>query len=237
MKRTIGWVAGVALILFCAGCAGVKSVDEGADAERKRMLSTNEELRGEIKTLQTRYDLAQQTVTERENTIRELDAQIAGLKQDLSRQKIRTEEIQEALAKEKTRARLKDETIGDSKPRKTDVDRVPPGTNLREQRKEVREAAKTEKADTAVKRIRLKVLSGNGKIATAIRAAKQLAGLGYTVDKIDLAPRSNFRTSILYYAAGYEKEAQNLRNRIGSDLEMKPMTWTSEFPLILVSAK
>ncbi len=238
MIRGTRCLAIMAMVLFCSGCAALKYFDGSSEEERKLFSSSKQELRQEADAAKSQYEKEKQLSAERENTIRKLNAEVSELKGDLAQKKTQLEELQESVAKENARARLQDETLRDAaKKQEGPVVAVPSKSTSGEIRKEAREGTKTEGRERSASAIRLKVLSGNGKMAVAVRAAKKLAALGYKVAKIDLAPRSNFHGLTLYYTAGYEKEAQQLRKKFGADMEIKPMTWASEFPLILVAAR
>jgi len=238
MMRTIRWLAIVPLILFCSGCTALQYFDGSSEEERRLFSSSKEELRREAVAAKSQYEKEKQLSTEREGTIRKLNAELAELKTDLSQKQTQLQELQESVAKENARARLRDETIRDAAKKQEEA--AAPASSKSAAgglRRETREGTKTEGKERTASTIRVKVLSGNGKMTVAVRAAKKLAALGYHVAKIDLAPRTNFRGLTLFYAAGYEKDAQQLRKKFRTDMEIKPMTWGSEFPLILVAAR
>lgn len=85
------------------------------------------------------------------------------------------------------------------------------------------------------KMVKVKVLSGNGKISSAKAVFKKLAALGYRVENIGKAPRSNFNVTMVYYAPGYQGEAQRMAAHLGSDAVSKPLTWSSTFHIIVVT--
>ncbi len=237
MRKT-GWLAIAVLILFCPGCTVMKHFDGSSEEERRLFSSSRQELLQEVNTARSQYEKEKQVSAERENTIRRLNAEVSDLKTDLSQKKAQLQELQESVAKEDARARLQAETLRDTtKKQEEAATPVLPKSAAGGLRRENREGAGLEGKERSAPAIRLKVLSGNGKMAAAVRAAKRLSALGYRVGKIDLAPRANFRGLTLYYADGYEEEAQLLRKKFGTDMEVKPMTWASAFPLILVAAR
>jgi len=238
MMRRTRWLAIVTLFLFCSGCTALQYFDGSSEEERKLFSSSKEELRREATAAKNQYEKEKQLSAEREGTIRKLNAEVSELKMDLSQKQTQLQELQESVAKENARARLQDETLRDAaKKQEGSAAQVSPKSAAEELRKETREGTGIEGKERTASTIRMKVLSGNGKMAAAVRTAKKLAALGYKVAKIDLAPRTNFRGFTLYYAAGYEKDAQQLRKRFSADMEIKPMTWASEFLLILVAAR
>ena len=86
-----------------------------------------------------------------------------------------------------------------------------------------------------LKSIRLKVLSGEGKIDSARRMAKRLAAMGYKVESVGMAESSDYPANTVYFAANSKKEAKALASRLGKDTILKPLTWKSVFSLIVVT--
>ena len=85
--------------------------------------------------------------------------------------------------------------------------------------------------------LRIKVLSGNGDLHSAGKMANELEKMGYNIEEIDYAPRSNFLDNILYFAAKYQKEAEDLAFKSGSINILKPVTWPSVFDFIVVTGQ
>jgi hypothetical protein len=82
---------------------------------------------------------------------------------------------------------------------------------------------------------KIKVLIGNKRRASAEKLAVQLDSIGYTIDRIDLAPRSNFQQLTIYYKEGFKALAHELGRRLGDDFIDKKLSWESQFDLILVT--
>jgi hypothetical protein len=83
--------------------------------------------------------------------------------------------------------------------------------------------------------LKLKVLSGTGKISSAKKMSKTLGSMGYKSEKVDLAPRSNFKQNTVYYAKGFEATANDIKKRLGGTAITKPLSWNSQFDIIVVS--
>lgn len=86
-----------------------------------------------------------------------------------------------------------------------------------------------------LKSIRLKVLSGEGKIDSARRMAKRLTAMGYRVENVGMAEGSDYPANTVYFAADYKREAKALASRLGKDTIVKPLTWKSVFGIIVVT--
>ena len=86
--------------------------------------------------------------------------------------------------------------------------------------------------------IAIKILSGTGDIAIAKQMAKHLNFLGYDITTLDVAPRSNFTNNTIYFADTAKGQAEAL----AAELEntgpiLKPLSWSSQFDVILVAVK
>lgn len=89
--------------------------------------------------------------------------------------------------------------------------------------------------EVTIKALRMKVLSGNGKLSAARDMSTKITKMGYKIDDIGLASRSDFKMTTIYYAPEYRKEADNLAARLGGEAVSKLMTWPSVFHIILVA--
>jgi outer membrane murein-binding lipoprotein Lpp len=85
--------------------------------------------------------------------------------------------------------------------------------------------------------VKIKVLSGTGNIASARNMANALDRMGYKSDSVALAPRSNFEENTVYYAKGFQTTAEEIKKKLGSRTIIKPLSWNSEFDIIVVSAE
>ncbi|MFH1675108.1 MAG: LytR C-terminal domain-containing protein [Pseudomonadota bacterium] len=84
-------------------------------------------------------------------------------------------------------------------------------------------------------KLKIKVLIGNRQRASAERLAVQLQILGYTVDRIDAAGRSNFEKLTIYYKKGFKALAQEIGRSLGKDFIDKELSWESRFDLIMIT--
>ena len=86
-----------------------------------------------------------------------------------------------------------------------------------------------------LKSIRMKVLSGEGKIDSAKRMAKRLTAMGYKVETVGMAESADYPANTVYFTAKYKKEAKALASRLGKETIVKPLTWKSVFSIIVVT--
>lgn len=83
--------------------------------------------------------------------------------------------------------------------------------------------------------LKIKVLSGNGNLDSAKSLAEKLRGMGYGVQMIDRAPRSDFDSTTIYFAPNREDEAGHLMFNMGGNPILKPLSWPTTFDLIVVT--
>jgi len=108
---------------------------------------------------------------------------------------------------------------------------------VRKLQKELQPGEKQKTAEAqgqAVKKdLKIKILAGNTRLSSARALSKKLSEAGYSVDRVDRAPRS-FAMTTVFHAAGMENEAGQVAQRIGPHAVTKPMTWNSVYQLIIV---
>ena len=88
---------------------------------------------------------------------------------------------------------------------------------------------------SALKSLQIKVLSGDGKLPSAKRMAQKLIQMGYKVEAIDLAPRSNIKKNTVFYSEDCRQEAGHISKQLGGNTIIKPLSWPSVFNLIIVT--
>jgi len=106
-----------------------------------------------------------------------------------------------------------------------------------EKKKTTEEQPAIQGKEVDLKTLKVKVLSGNGKLSSAREMSKKLIRMGYKIEDIDLAPRKDFTVNTIYFASNYQKEAQHLAARLGGKTISKPMTWSSNFHIIVVGVQ
>ena len=88
-----------------------------------------------------------------------------------------------------------------------------------------------------MRKIKIKVLSGNGNLDSAKEMAKKLGHMGYKTEFIDHAPTSKFRRNTVFFAPKFQYEAKRLVSSLGGNSIVKPLSWYSIFDLIIVTGK
>jgi hypothetical protein len=108
-------------------------------------------------------------------------------------------------------------------------------TQLQGKKERVAHEQKASQED--VESLKIKVLSGDGNLASAQEMAKKLGSMGYKIKMVDLAPQSNFLQDTVYFAFQSHQQAKRLLSRLGDNAVLKPLTWPSVFDLIIVTGK
>lgn len=222
----------VCILIFCFAISGCVS-------SRYSERDTREEL------LQSKAEIYQ------------LNEQVTSLNKELEKLRKEMQQIKQTGVTKKAASGIKETTlISHAKPiqekqsiaeGKTIQSSVPePGKNkqIQEPQRAKKEALKKitsekstfQRKEIDIKTLKIKVLSGNDKLSTARDMSKKLEGMGYMVGDVGLSPRADFKTNIIYYAAGYQKEAEHLAARLGNKTASKPLSWSSVFNIIIVAA-
>lgn len=110
-----------------------------------------------------------------------------------------------------------------------------PAKTIRGPKKKVRKQQAEAVAASETKGIKIKVLTGDGNLASARRMAKRLVKMGYRVKLIGRAQRSDFALNTVYYAADHAATAEEIVTKLGGSTITMPLTWQSIFDLIIVT--
>jgi outer membrane protein len=86
------------------------------------------------------------------------------------------------------------------------------------------------------KDLRIKVLAGNGDLNSAEKIADHLKSLGYAINPVDHALRSDFSSTMIFFAKTFVDSAQTLALDLNlENSAVKPLSWPSPFDLIVVT--
>jgi hypothetical protein len=110
------------------------------------------------------------------------------------------------------------------------------GKTTRSTKKETKKETAETKGREA-KTATIKVLAGDGNIASARGLSKQLGKMGYRVKSTDRAPRSDFEVTTVYYGPDHRTTAETMAKRLGGGAIARPLTWSSSFDIIVVTGR
>ena len=223
--------------LLFHGCAVLESPDGRTNEKRERSEMAKDEMRDEIE----RLSIETANLRKEMNNIRAerdlLKRQINILKEEkksiTSRSKpgmARMRQQNQALTEQMNKLREENQRIYNEnqllvkKLASLQPQEGPPSTKSKRSRKEMR-------------KLRIKVLSGDGDINSAKETAKKLRNMGYSTRLIDYAPRSNFFQNTVYFAPKFKDEAKHIAPKLSTVTIFKPLNWPSKFDIIVVTGK
>jgi hypothetical protein len=174
-------------------------------------------------------------------SIAQLNGQMAAVNKELTLLKSEVQKMKEAEAATKDSS-MAGET-GASKEKEAAVSETGKKEQVKEvdisKRDEMKKSADEKQAvegkETSLKNLKVKVLSGNGKLPTARQMSKRLIAMGYRVEDIGTATRTDYEVNTIYFASDYKTEAQRLAARLGGKTIAKPLTWSSVYHIIVVA--
>ena len=208
LRRSLCLIALLAFVTVLAGCLVSQDSYVKKEDEASTLGKTVAELDQKNKELATRNEKLQ---AENNDLMKQ-----AAVKDDLLQKK--SEEIAKQDAKQ---AEMVNE-----------MDRMK--AQLAKSREVAIEESPTAK-QAGLKSIRLKVLSGDGKIDSARQMAKRITSMGYKVENVGMADNSDYPTVTVYFAPKYNKEAKALAKKLGKETITKPLSWKSVFNIIVVT--
>jgi len=249
MFRRLFMIFTVIVCMSVFGCSTMRYLDGSSDEDMEKFRVSKDALWNEVKKLKQDQEASQNTIQQKQGEINRLNQQVVSLKEGMDAslkemEKLQTERQAAEEAKKKDTVKPAEAGAMAEKPvaaeeKKSEM-AVSETAGLKKD--QISDSGAKDAVQTAVvekgiepKMVKVKVLSGNGKISSAKAVSKKLAALGYRIENIGKAPRSNFNVSMVYYAPGYQSEAQRMAAHLGSDAVSKPLTWSSTFHIIVVT--
>ena len=167
-------------------------------------------------------------------SIAQLNDQIASVNKDLTLLKAEVQKMKEEEAARNESSVKEKEAAAAETGKKAQVKEVDI-SKKDEMKKSADEKRAVEGKETSLKNLKVKVLSGNGKLPTARQMSKRLITMGYSVADIGTAARTDYTVNTIYFAPDYKTEAQRLAAQLGGKTIAKPLTWSSVFHIIVVA--
>ena len=233
MKRGIILFIFLISIFLLSGCAVLRYLDGSSDEDIKTFNMSRKDLLREMANLQSVNETRKESLDRQQVAINKLDEQGKANLKAISERQAQIEKLEKekvALLEEnmklKTAAAPKEDALVEMQAR----EKAQASAAVEMQTREKAQAA-------AAKKLRIKVLTGTGKFSAARELSKKIKGLGYKVEWVGRAPKSDFKDDIVYFAEGAKKEAKELADRLGEKTVVKPLTWSSIFDIIVVAGK
>lgn len=205
----------MALVLLLGGCSAFQYLDGSQDKDVLEFC-TGEKLNamGETPEMERRRmeieQRAKQQVSTEVSKRRQAEKERSGLVGEIDTLKKDLDELEEEIAS------LKQENRG-----------------LKSEKIQARLQSIAAKVD--LDHVKIKVLSGSGSLAPALDMVKQLEAIGYKVERTDIAPSTDFSSDKVFFTKGNVGAAKKIAKKIGPTAIAAPMTWKSEFDIIVVT--
>jgi len=220
------------ILVFCLAISGCVS-------SRYSDMGTREEL---LKYKAEIYQLNEQ-VTSLNKELETLRKEMQQIKQTEVTKKAESG-IKETTLISRAKPVLEKQSIAEEKTIQSSVPEPEKNKQIQEPQRVKKEALKkitsekpsVQRKEIDIKTLKVKVLSGNGKLSTAQDMSKKLEGMGYKVEDVGMSPRADFKANMIYYAVKYQREAEHLAARLGNKTISKPLSWSSVFHIIVVAA-
>jgi len=203
----------------------MRAIDNSSPEEIKKFQTSKEELWNMTKALEQENAAYRKLLAEKQSGIAQMNKGLAERKGEIERFNGKVKELNTVL--DTLSGRL---------------------SQFAEDKKAVLEAAGPVKMKPAGKRtpvkringlasINLKVLTGDGDLASASAMSEQLVKLGYRVKRVERALRSDFRVNTVYYGPDYGAAAKALVEKLERDAVAKPFDWPSPFDIVVVTGR
>lgn len=224
MSRRVLTVLVMLICMTSYGCAGMTSFDGDSDNEAEKLNKSKGELWNEVKSLKQSNEESRRIILEKQKDIDQLNNQTVDLNKEIEALKLEVQQAKEMMQTEIVKTDTEDKSIEDqSNPLKDEpvdiVEKTIPDIRI------------------DPKNLKVKVLSGDGRISSAKAMLRSLTKMGYKAENIGMASRSNFDVTTIYFAPEYKNEAQHLAAQLGGGAVSKSLTWPSIFHIIVVSVE
>jgi len=221
MFRTYLFIIVLTMGFVFHGCTTLESFDGGSEKDLKMFQMSKSEMYDALKKLENENEqLQKQSLSAKETNQQLRDENQKKLAHVSERNRSLNQEV-DRLKNDNQRITQENEAL------KQKFSNIPTRPKTA--------ASKNPKVDKNISRLKIKVLFGDGELNSARKMAQRLRSMGYPVQLVDQAPRSNFDTTTIYFAPKSKYEAKRLRAKLGGQLILKPLSWPSNFDLILVT--
>jgi len=230
-------VLAVAIMLCVAvsGCAALKNSDSRSH-EIIKLNMAKDKLEDDVANLKEEQKTSRRAMIEKQNEINQLNKRIDQLNQELDAANMASRQADQARRKEAGSTGITERTLtaqGSPVEEKQGV----VGEKTTDAARSKQEIKPSTGKGVDLKALKVKVLSGTGKASSAKQMASRLAKMGYRVKDGGMASRSNFTVNTVYFAPKYQKEAKRMAMQLGGNTIYKPMAWSSEFHMIVVTGR
>ena len=207
----------LSLLFLLTGCALFEYLDGSPPDTIKRIRMSKDEVWNRMEALEA--DKAA------------LKADTAALKKEIDRTRAQNRTISDRYRSQVQRLQVSNETL------KQRIEKFERDMRQKASGRGMASLSPQAKSYAGMQRVKIKVLSGTGKLIAALDCAKQLKQQGYRIDRIDLAPRADFSRDMVFFASDSQDEGRRLAAILGSNTVVKPLSWQSIFDIIIVAGR
>lgn len=179
---------------------------------------------GKIATLEYENRVLRSQIEGLDNQLSTMNAQVYSLQIVQEKNKSILKVLEQKILKWEAEAAFKSKTVKppESKPAEP-VE--PPESKPPEQKTNI----------VNIKTPKVKILCGDGNMSYTKKVAGELSEMGCEVKRIGRS-RSNFSRNTVYYTPEFHDKARELVEHLGDKTIFKPLTWSSAFDIIVVTA-
>jgi len=230
-------------ILLTTGCSLFRFVDNSSPEELQKFETSKDDLWNQKKALEQEKATYLKQIADQQ-------AQIILMNRGMSEQQTRIDQTASQMAEskrlieelndqirqiEREREKSLKEAVKEAEP-------LPPGKEtptkmIKGLKKEARKKPAAAPAAGETGAVRIKVLAGDGNIASARAMAKRITKMGYQVKRIDRAERTDFALNTIYHTPDHATTADEIMKKLGGSTIVMPLTWQSVFDLIIVTGR
>ena len=238
--RKMMYIAVLFILLTTTGCSFFRSVDNSSPEDILKYETSKNDLWNQKKALEQEKDVCLRQLADQQ-------AQIVLMNTGMSEQQTKITQVNgqitesnktiESLNLQIKQFEAEREKAVKAGPVELEKMKGTPTKTFRAPKKDARKKPAAGPAGAEAGAVKIKVLAGEGNIASASAMAKRIKKMGYKVKLVDLAERSNFDVNTVYYVPNQAVTAEEIVKQLGGSAITKPLTWKSVYGLIIVTGK
>jgi len=238
--RKIMYIALLLIFLTTTGCSLIRHVDNSSPEDVLKHKISKDDLWNQKKALELEKDACMKQFNDQQ-------AQIVLMNKDISEQHLKIDQANiritelnrtiDALNLQIKQWEEEREKITKAVPVKSEKVKGSPAKTTRAPKQHARKELSAATSGSETGDIKIKVLAGEGNIASASEMAKRIRKMGYKVKLVDLADRSDFAVTTVYYNADYDATAEEVVKKLGGSAISMPLSWKSFFDLVIVTGR
>lgn len=225
--RKMMYIAVLFVLILTTGCSLFRSVDNRSPEDILKLEQENAVYLKQLADQQAQIVLMNTGMSEQQIKIAQANGQITESNKTIEGLNLQIKQFEA----EREKTAMAAEPVEPKKVKGT------PTKTIRDTKKEALKKPATVSTGSETGAVKIKVLAGEGNIASARVMAKRLVKMGYRVKLIDRADRSDFAVDTVYHAKDQAATAEEIAKKLGGSAITKPLTWQSVFDLVIVTGR